>query len=684
MNHKQNKTQSHGLKPTIYDSPSPTSRPVTRSSSSAKWELGWEDPDALLKISVFNESHVQRPKGASQILRNRISRMEQLSLHGKKRNRSFSVSFKPQEYLSLFRKFAKSVILLLKCFRMRRKFAVQSRNMTLKHTEQTGDFNVFKTSSINRELQIILSTPPEHRTIENLRKIQYYMKATGAHRLLASASTNEDLQNLARYVAYERYENDRVVAQQGRPPDRFYFLITGKLLIVKEYQIDTGIISKTVGVLTKGMTTNVEEMEKRNLRKSSLICRGPVETLVLDCDNYFLIHGERGGAPREFLSRHSLFRTFPFETVKCHKQLLKLQYFPKGAIIFGGGSEFEWIYIIKSGECSLIRVQTVADFKKKYPASSINNSEFGNRRRRSKSAAEKLADFRAWKGPIRSPLSFRQTRPHNNEEQGRQMELHKARSTGIPLFSNSSNQDENKGLKFNQEQNNKTFSTESEGFYRPKTVGDELNSSDYTSVGRVKLIPILGKSKFTSSQTYARKEKAQSASPRYRQAYLELGKLKYGDVLGFENTFQIEDLPNIRLMSESGAEVVLFNRNFFLRNAPTSLLSLISYRTSSYPDTRKARSDLETIEAWSMYKATLVRALSGNSSSGADVLSNRVLQRKYVSQPTTRGNIFLQKSQAHRIPPGTSDGIRFPKFRNSFSSSVHNNLSITRGTRITT
>lgn len=61
-------------------------------------------------------------------------------------------------------------------------------------------------------------------------------------------------------IYFYRYENDRVVAQKGRQPDRFYFIVTGKLLRVKEYHINTGIISKTIGCLTKGMTTDVSHI----------------------------------------------------------------------------------------------------------------------------------------------------------------------------------------------------------------------------------------------------------------------------------------------------------------------------------------------------------------------------------------------------------------------------------------
>jgi len=59
------------------------------------------------------------------------------------------------------------------------------------------------------------------------------------------------------FVFFARYQNGRIVAQQGRSPDRFYFIMAGKILVVKEIHVSNSVISKTVSVLTKGSTTSV-------------------------------------------------------------------------------------------------------------------------------------------------------------------------------------------------------------------------------------------------------------------------------------------------------------------------------------------------------------------------------------------------------------------------------------------
>lgn len=62
---------------------------------------------------------------------------------------------------------------------------------------------------------------------------------------------------LYRVVSYERYDEGRVVAYQNRTPDRFYYVISGKLSLLTEYQLNTGPVIRVVGEKRKGDHTNV-------------------------------------------------------------------------------------------------------------------------------------------------------------------------------------------------------------------------------------------------------------------------------------------------------------------------------------------------------------------------------------------------------------------------------------------
>ena len=57
-----------------------------------------------------------------------------------------------------------------------------------------------------------------------LLQILYMIRANKAFKMFPSDSELE----LARRISYERYDADRIIAHQGRPPDRFYYILSGK------------------------------------------------------------------------------------------------------------------------------------------------------------------------------------------------------------------------------------------------------------------------------------------------------------------------------------------------------------------------------------------------------------------------------------------------------------------------
>ena len=60
-----------------------------------------------------------------------------------------------------------------------------------------------------------------------------------------------------RRVSYERYADGRVIAYQNRDPDRFYFIISGRLSLLSEYQLNTGTVTRVIGEMKKGQHSDV-------------------------------------------------------------------------------------------------------------------------------------------------------------------------------------------------------------------------------------------------------------------------------------------------------------------------------------------------------------------------------------------------------------------------------------------
>lgn len=61
-------------------------------------------------------------------------------------------------------------------------------------------------------------------------------------------------------MTYERYDEGRVLAYQNRLPDKFYFVISGKLSLLAEFQLNNGVVTRVVAEKTKGTHTDVSKM----------------------------------------------------------------------------------------------------------------------------------------------------------------------------------------------------------------------------------------------------------------------------------------------------------------------------------------------------------------------------------------------------------------------------------------
>lgn len=76
-----------------------------------------------------------------------------------------------------------------------------------------------------------LITQPEYRENSSVQKILWILKAAKAFQDLFP---DENQMELARNAAYDRYEDGRIVANQGSVPNRLYFILSGRSTIIVE------------------------------------------------------------------------------------------------------------------------------------------------------------------------------------------------------------------------------------------------------------------------------------------------------------------------------------------------------------------------------------------------------------------------------------------------------------------
>ncbi|XP_052673272.1 uncharacterized protein LOC128155546 isoform X3 [Crassostrea angulata] len=228
----------------------------------------------------------------------------------------------------------------------------------LKAQDQAEQTDVPLRSSLAFDMELALTTHPAYRTEEDLAKVIWVLRATKAFNHLFPVEKERDL---AEVVGYEKYDPNRIIAYQGRKPERFYYIMTGKVRKVREYGLSTGKVTRTEGLINKGTTTDLEELEEQWSREHHLVTHGNVEVLILHRSDLMRLQNKLEGPPIDYLRTLQLFFEFPVEVFLTNTDAIELKYYGQDAVISDDTNRTPWIHVVKSGRVRVVRMQTVVD-----------------------------------------------------------------------------------------------------------------------------------------------------------------------------------------------------------------------------------------------------------------------------------------------------------------------------------
>lgn len=92
------------------------------------------------------------------------------------------------------------------------------------------------------------------RTPSDLRKIKWNLERLKAFDRIIPVDMQDEL---AKRVVYEKYENNRIIAEEHKLCKRIYFIISGKIKLFKKFDLSSGNLFKNVGFINRGDTTDV-------------------------------------------------------------------------------------------------------------------------------------------------------------------------------------------------------------------------------------------------------------------------------------------------------------------------------------------------------------------------------------------------------------------------------------------
>ncbi|KAK2176209.1 hypothetical protein NP493_675g00025 [Ridgeia piscesae] len=476
---------------------------------------------------------------------------------------------------------------------------------------------------------------------------------------------------IARHVAYERYDDGRVIAWQGRLPNRVYYVIGGRIAKLRTYSLWTGRITKTMAYLTKGMTTDLQELEQQWVREDSLVAMGDVEVLFLDKEACDELSHKKCGPPFEFLRTLDLFKGFPDRVFSSHAEAFEVSYFAQNKVVVKDSNRTPWLHVIKSGHVKVIRRQTVFD------VATLNQNIFRCSRVEQIGCGRQFSHASAMLGVQAKQKKLKAARtavlPSINQTNGPTGKAY-ARPTGIgvsPEPRRCSVRASATGGDEDSDDTDGTSTTDAEytilpavSFIQPSThstqddtpatppddVTDETKSdsqsqedldessesdedslqNDETSTNKqIRLrhhrktwlnIPLLTEAEdedLKRSALWLTRGATELSIPRpkkdpqCRAAYLELDTLNPGDVFGLDRMQRAPTSdPQGLLQLSDGAEIVRVNKRFFLQYACNNAMLKIETNQKEYISEEEAKRALYDKETWEQYKTAVWQRIS--------------------------------------------------------------------------
>ncbi|XP_074651261.1 uncharacterized protein LOC141906017 [Tubulanus polymorphus] len=229
--------------------------------------------------------------------------------------------------------------------------------------------------SIGWEVQSYLCIPPRQRSRKQLKKIDWILRATKA---FVQLFPDEMLSESAKYVGYNRFEDGRLIAKQGRKPDWFYYVLSGKIVQFRQYKLSSGAVNRNMGNLTKGMSTDVDELVTGTLRECAMLAKGHVEVLVLHRSAFLHLQHTSDELPLDFVKKLDIFRDFPVDAILSQQdEAIRYDYYGPGKVVAKDTNRTPWLHIIKTGNVKVVRKQSVVDTKNEFKVVKQSKDDLG-------------------------------------------------------------------------------------------------------------------------------------------------------------------------------------------------------------------------------------------------------------------------------------------------------------------
>ncbi|XP_048775168.2 cyclic nucleotide-binding domain-containing protein 2-like isoform X2 [Ostrea edulis] len=444
-------------------------------------------------------------------------------------------------------------------------------------TFDPGDFRAKKETILSNEAKAILSMEPERRTEEQL-KVALLALNQGVEAFSEFPITMQ--KSLVRVGWYEHFEDKRVIIRQGHMADNFYFILSGTAVVtILQTDPDTGDeVVRTAAVLKKGNSFGELALMHGAKRSATVTCKNSVELLAVGREDFvdIFMPMDKDQEPEHirFLRTIQLLKGWPIEKLPYHDpKICCFTYFRRGLLLCKDSNISDWVYVIKTGSCRVLK--SLHSAKPNIPRLSSNqklSKSFLRLPPISPPKSSKTCSSSSTSSSDKSPRSdcsceTSRTRKQKCTIQHLSDILHK------PYPEDSTEQEEHERLL------------------------DHIFTQKHTYTSK------------WGKRTSPKVSQPESASKRHRPdtVYVQIQKLGPKETFGVEQVAfgQIGKTTSTILVSE-GAECILINRKFFQQFLTDEEAKRIRRTLQPIPSEESLQRKLQDSTNWEAYKALTV------------------------------------------------------------------------------
>ncbi|XP_041081200.1 uncharacterized protein LOC121298253 [Polyodon spathula] len=541
-------------------------------------------------------------------------------------------SIKPK-FLFRFQKVAKCVAMLCLLYRDHRLVATNSygvlrvRRYKTEEKKNQGtdqeilfDLTSFRAKTkiqlrVSESVKWILSRPPQNRSEQD---VHFILTALQEIRGFGNYSGIRQ-KKVAKAAWYASYEAQQVMIQQGQIPHSFYICLSGSAIVIKKNN-ETGQV-KPAWFLSKGDAFGDKEILNSDRWPSSIIIQEPAEFLCLDREDFahiFLPGGrKKQGDPEQimFLSELKFLKGWPLQLLEDNPGKCVVKHFKRGAVILQNSNITDWIYVVRSGSCSVMKA-----FNMDHDVEAI----FPAKRKKQPSIFQAASTLVCPRTPtkVREPEKIipdkhttkTQQKKTMKHKEGKENDHSVSRRTGLVDFNpqcsvNGSRSPENQvwgvtedtecGLR---ERDSNTIVLETKMDDKFSKV-NKLPSPMKSAYLRARLVV----SPLVSEKTEVEKDKTDEMNlSKTKPAFIMIDTLVKGSVFGLSD-FLFSDQPSCYIIS-NGAECLQISKKFYLDNASQDVLDKLRQQQHPYPDEKELLERLQKEMQWLALRKLAMRS----------------------------------------------------------------------------